>query len=771
MSNEAKKDSINKTVSYWVDQIDLYDSKFQPWEKRSKKIVKRYKDDRGTAVHKAKFNILWSNVQTLMPALYASPPKPNIDRRFQDDDDLGRYASLVLERSVSYFVGKGIFNDTMTQATLDRLLGGRGTTWIRYVPTFKAIQITEDAQMGVDDPEGEAAEELYSEDVVPDYVHWQEFGHTWARTWQEVRGVWRKVYLGRSDLIKRFGKEIGKQIALDSKPEGGASSPTDIGCKATIYEIWDKSTKKAIWIHKDMPDELDSVDDPLGLEGFFPCPKPIYATLTNDDLIPTPDYYLYVDQADELDELTARIASITKAIKVAGVYDAAAQGVDRLLSEKADNKLIAVEQWAVLSEKGGLRGVFSLLPMEEITRTLQSLYEAREAVKQVIYEITGISDIIRGASNPGETATAQQLKGQYATLRLDDNQKDIARFAADMVRIMTEIIAEHFSMDTIKQLSGIKLLTEQEKAQIQQQQQMAGQMAQQAEAMGQQPQPAPEIPEDMLELVDMPSWEEIEQLIRNNAARCFRIDIETDSTIKTDQEAEKAARIEFLNAAGTFMQQAIMLPPDAQPLAMEMLMFGVRGFKVSRELETSFETALAKMKKQAEQPPMPPPEDPAIAQAQAQAQQAQADSQMKGAEMQQSGQLEQAKLQSTMQIEQAKIAAEAQKEQAAQGILQMRLAFDKEQAAADYELAMGKLALDERKEAREMLKLQLEIVNRVNEPQEGNEEQPELMSEMMQMFQATQAEANQALVAALTAPKEVLKDEAGRVVGIKTLGM
>jgi hypothetical protein len=750
----------NKTVSFWLDQIDAYDSKFSSWEKRSKKIIKRYKDDRANKGG-SRFNILWSNIQTLRPALYASPPKPNIDRRFQDDDDLGRYAALVLERSVSYFVNKATFNDVMTQATLDRLLPGRGTTWIRYAPTFKQVQITEDAESGTDN--NEPTEELYGEDVIPDYVHWQEFGHTWARTWQEVRGVWRKVYLGRAECIKRFGEKVGKQIPLDAKPIGKEeSTTTEISNKATIYEIWDKSTREAIWIHRNMPDELDRVKDPLGLEGFFPCPKPVYATLTNDDLIPTPDFYLYQDQANELDELTARISMITKAIKVAGVYDGDAQGVDRLLTEGVENKLIPVSQWAVFAEKGGLQGVFSLLPMQEIVGTLNSLYEARESVKQIIYEITGISDIIRGATNASETATAQQIKGQYATLRLDDSQKDIARFAADMVRIMTEIIAEHFSMDTIKQLSGIKLLTNQEKQQILAQQQQAEIMAQQAQATGQQLPPPPPIPEDVAELMEMPSWEDVEGLIRNNAARCFRIDIETNSTIKTDQEAEKAARVEFLTAAGGFMQQAITMPPDIQPLAMEMLMFGVRGFKVSRELETSFETAMAKIKKQLEQPPAAPPEDPAIAQSQA-------DSQAKMAEVQQTGQIEMAKLQANTQIEQAKIQANAQKEQGVQAIEFERLNFDKQQAAIDNEIEARKLALEEKKEAREMLKLQLEIANRSNaeveEPEENND-----MADMMQAFGDMQAQANQALVSALTAPKEIIKDEMGKIIGVKTIG-
>jgi hypothetical protein len=661
---------FSSTVSFWVGQIDNYEMQFQPWDKRSKKIIGRYRDDRKGKT-RARFNLLWSNVQTLHPAIYDSPPKVNIDGRNKNDDDLSRYTALVLERTASYYVGRDIFDDVMKQATLDRLLPGRGTAWVRYVPTFQDVeQITDDATMQSDDVNEEPEQELYSEDTIPDYVHWQDFGHTWARTWQEVRGVWRRVYLSRAELVKRFGEDVGNKVQLDAKQRTDDGKETEAGKKACVYEIWDKTKKKAIWIQKDYPEVLDEKDDPLGLKDFFPCPKPIYATLTNDDLIPTPDYIQYQDQAQELDVLTGRIESITKAVKVAGVYASNAESIERLLSEGVENKLLPVDQWAAFAEKGGLAGVFSLMPMQEILVTLQGLYIARDKVKQDIYEITGISDIIRGASDPNETLGAQQLKGQYAGLRLGAMQRDVARFSRDLVRIMTEIIAEHFSMDTIKQVSGIDLLTEVEKQQIQM---IQLQMQQQAQMQpppqeGQPPAPPPQLPpeiKDKLELMKLPSWEQIEEVIRNDMVRCFSIDIETDSTIKQDQEAEKAARNEFLQASGSFIQQMQTVQnPELQPLLMEMLMFGVRGFKVSRELETTFDNVLDDMKKKMENP-APPQPDPA-----AQAEQARTQMEMQKAEA--SVQLEQAKLQNSQQAEQLK--AQTSKEiEAGKAQIQMQI--------------------------------------------------------------------------------------------------
>jgi len=48
-----------------------------------------------------------------------------------------------------------------------------------------------------------------------------------------------------------------------------------------------------IWIAKNFPKELDRKDDPLGLTEFFPCPMPLFATVTTGSLIPVPDYCEY----------------------------------------------------------------------------------------------------------------------------------------------------------------------------------------------------------------------------------------------------------------------------------------------------------------------------------------------------------------------------------------------------------------------------------------------------------------------------------------------
>ena len=750
----------SNTVAFWCSQIDFYEKESATWEKRSKKIVKRYKDERSDAeAGRSQFNILWSNVQTLAPAAYAKPPVTNIDRRFQDDDKLGTVAAQVLERSVSYFVDADDFDDVMKQVVLDRLLPGRGTAWIRYVPNFKDADVQgsvevqgEGAQTTDDQQTGEEAEpdqELYSEDVVVDYVHWTDFGHTWARTWQEVRGVWRKVPMSRRELIERFG-DVGKEVPMDTGGKKDIKTPEDQK-RATVYEIWDKTTKKAYWVNKDWKDVLDERDDPLKLKKFFPCPKPLFATIANDSLIPTPDYIQYQDQAKELDDMTARINSLVKCVKVAGVYDASAQGIDRLLSEGVENVLIPVEQWAVHSDKGGLKGTIEFMPLQDIIAALAALYDARERAKQDLYEITGISDVVRGATDPNETLGAQELKGKFAGLRMDNTQKDVARFTRDIVRIFAEIIAENFSLETIKQVSGYKLLTAQEKQTIQAQMQMAQQSGQ----------PIPAMPEEMQEMMDDPTWEEVMDLIGNETARCFRIDIETDSTIKIDQEAEKAARNEFLAAVGSFLQQSVMMPPDLQPLLMQMLMFGIRGFKVARELESTFDVALKKMQEKADNPQPQP--DPEQAKAEAAAQAENQRTQLEGAKMQQDGQFKQGELQlksEELNLKRQELGLKAQELDMKYGLENKKVDADLTKSRIDAktkvtpDVAMSDKDMNEG-EVTPMVEIASQLAN--------------TLTQGLAMVAQMQAEGNQAVVKALQNPPErkIIRDAQGKIAGVE----
>jgi hypothetical protein len=107
--------------AYWMGQEKIAEKEEGKWVKQARKIVQRYRDERPEATkNNNQFNILWSNVQTLLPTLYARTPKADVQRRFLDEDDMGRLASLLLERCISYSADYFEFDDVMGSVTEDR---------------------------------------------------------------------------------------------------------------------------------------------------------------------------------------------------------------------------------------------------------------------------------------------------------------------------------------------------------------------------------------------------------------------------------------------------------------------------------------------------------------------------------------------------------------------------------------------------------------------------------------------------------------------------
>lgn len=667
----AEKVVTDDKVQKWLNHISAYEREFKKWEGRNSKILARYRDEkvlRGDAC--AKFNILWSNVQTLVPATFAKLPQPDVSRRFKDNDPVGRVAALLLERALDFEVQNyPDYRTTMKACVYDRFLGGRGTAWARYEPHILAmgqdlpqdgLQVTED----VDEP----MEQLDYECAPIDYVHWKDFGHTVARTWEEVTGVWRKVYMTRDACIERFGEELGAKIPLDSRPEDmkKGEALNDDNARALIIEIWDKEKKEALWLSKSLGKFVDEKPDPLGVEGFFPCPRPLFATLTNDSLVPVPDFTLYQDQANELDVLSERIQGLINALKVRGVYNSEFSELARLFTEGENNTLIPVKNFNAFAEKQGLKGAIDLVDIAPIAQALLAAYEAMDQVKQQIYDITGLADIVRGQSVASETATAQQIKGQYASMRLNSMKQDVSQFATENLQLKAQIICTKFDAETLKKISAAAQL----------------------------------MPEDQA-LVDQAI-----EMLKNEPMRAFRIEIAADSLVQTDEIQEKKDRMEMLEAIGAYLQKSlpvIQSSPEVAPMLIELMKFGVTAFKVGKSVEGMIDSTLDNIKQSIEQkkgqPPQPSPEQLKI----------QADQQAAQAQLQADQQSEMARAQADMAIEKAKMQMQAGMDQQRMNMeiqfeqqrMAMEEAAQQRQAQMDMQLEQMKLALEQFKAVKQ----------------------------------------------------------------------
>lgn len=650
------RDPAATDVQPWLSHISAYEREFKKWEGRADKILKRYRDDSRTKSDSlSKFNILWSNVQTLVPATFARIPQPDVSRRFKDNDPVGRVASLIIERALEFEVQNyADYRSALKSCVYDRFLGGRGTAWARYEPHIRAVQLGEPEDgLTISEDADEPAEELDYECAPVDYVHWRDFGHTVARTWEEVTGVWRKVYLTREACIERFGEEVGSKVPLDSRPEDmkkGEIQTNDQYARALIYEIWDKDKKVALWLSKSLGKFLDEKEDPLQVEGFFPCPRPLYATLTNDSLVPVPDFVLYQDQANELDILSERINGLINALKVRGVYNAEFTELARLFTEGENNSLIPVKNFAAFAEKQGLKGAIDLVDIAPIAAALLAAYQAMEQVKQQIYDITGLADIVRGQSNASETATAQQIKGQYASMRLNSMKHDVAQFATEVLQLKAQIMCGKFDPMTLVKISAVEQLSEQDKQLV---------------------------PQAL-------------EMLKSEPMRSFRIEIAADSLVQMDEAQEKQDRMEMLQAIGGYLKEALPVvqqSPEVAPMVLELMKFAVTAFKVGKGVEGMIDETMDKVKaKIEEKASQPPPPSPEMMKIQAQQQDADKQRQFEAQKTKDTMQveigMEQARMQAQQQIEQQRLMFESQLEQqrlmAEQRTAQMTAMFDQQ---------------------------------------------------------------------------------------------
>jgi hypothetical protein len=660
----------------WLAELKLAKREDDKFIERGDRIIRRYRDDRKNfTTYGKRFNILWSNVETLKPALYGKTPRAEVSRRWKDSDPVGRTASVIIERCLQYEIDKGDFDASMKLAIIDRLLPGRGTVWVRFEEKELAQPV--DALPGEEGGEAQVMPNApYKYECTPvDYVFWKDVRYSPARCWDEVTWIARRVYMSQEDGIKRFGEDF-KQVPLTHEPVGldemekmGVEGLDDMK-KAVVWEIWSKTTKQVFWVSEGYSKTLDIKDDPLGLDNFWPCPKPLFATQTTETLVPIPDYSLYQDQAEEIDMLTNRIAMLVEAVKVVGVYDASQQGVQRMLSEGVNNQLIPVDTWAAFAEKGGLKGVVDFMPLDSVLQALRECYAAREQAKQVVYEITGISDIIRGSTIASETAAAQQIKSQYASLRIKPRQTEVAQFASEVLRIKAQIMCDFYAPQTLVEMSGI---------------------------MG---------------TMDAQYVEQAIMLLKSEPARGFRIEVASDSLVEMDEASEKQSRIEFLGAVGQFMDRALPVTqqvPELAPLMGEMLMFGVRAFKGGRMMESAFDEAMAKLN--APKPPEQPQPDPEQMKAEAMMQVEQGKMQLEQAKIQTQGQIEQFKAQLAKELEQMRQEYESAREQVRQ------------------EAETQRLQIKAQKEAE--TKLQIAQINAVNKENDGNEQKFQKVEEQM----------------------------------------
>jgi len=698
----------------WLALIDDATKKFRDWQDKADKIERLYaslerRSSQVPAYGDREYAIFWANIEVLKPSIYARPPVPVVVPKFKDRRPIPRTASEFLERATVTAFDRADIDSIMKLVRDDLAIVGRGVAWVRYVT--KADSKTDYEKLCID------------------FLDREDFLHDPARNWTEVGWVARRAWMTHKEMEKRFGKDKADkaEYLIDKKdrPRAGVSPRQ----KAPVWEIWSKSENRVVWVTEGVTELLESDEPHLKLEGFFPCPKPAYATVEPRSLLPVPDVMKYDDQLVEIDKLTNRIHALADAVKAKGFYQAGGEigdAIEKALTLVDDRQtMIPISSMGTFGQNGD---PVYMWPIEQIATTIQGLIEMRRQIIDDVYQISGISDVQRGETDPNETLGAQQLKQQNGSVRVREKQSELVRVARDLVRIVAEIMAENFEPETLLEMSQMEIPTKadirEQIAEIEKQAraelEQVGQQAQQAmqnPEMAEQAKQNPQAAEQQLQqaqqaviqkyqpqldkIAETVTLEDVMDLLRDQKIRPFVLDIETDSTIQPDEQMEKQARTEFVQALGGTLQQFLpvaQMMPQAAPLIGDIIKFALAPFRAGRELEGKIDEAVEAMAAQASQP-QPNPE----------AEKLKAEQAMEQMRMQMEQQKQQAEdaraereLQMKAQIEEAKLVAEREGQMLDAQIRQR----ESEQKMA---LEQQKGEREERKFQMEIQKLQMEI--------------------------------------------------------------
>jgi hypothetical protein len=611
-----------RSAKAWINLLEESKTAFEKYNSHCDKIEQRYASLMRLAdmTRDKEFQMFWANMETIKPEIYARPPVPVVTPKFKDRRPVPEAASELLERCCSVAFDLTRIDDLMKLVRNDLAAIDRGIAWVRYE--------------GKRDKAG-AKGRYRTERACIDFKNRLDFLHSLSRNWREVTWVAGAAYLTRKEARKRFKKFSGDEyqsadykVDRDAKEVGGSDGRE----RAKFWEIWDKTSERVIWVAEGCENILDEDDPHIDFQNFFPCPQPAYGTCQPGSLVPVPDVLQYEDQLDELNLLTSRIHALSDALEAKGFYPAGtseiAEAVQAAVAHNTPNRiLVPISNWAAF---GGTKDVIIWLPIDVIANTITQCVMLRKQIIDDIYQIVGLSDIMRGSTDPNETLGAQELKMQSGSVRVRDKQQEIVRLARDLVECVADIITDKFDPVTMIEMSQTDLQTQamadQQTQALQSQLQQIGQMQQMAntpqgqqylqqnpDAMGQVQQAEQQLQHQLGKIQRTPTLEQVLTFLVNTRSRAFVLDIETDSTIQLNEDAEKKARGEFLGMLSNLLPQLsamITAEPSTAEFCGELLKFSVAPFRAGRSLDGAIDALVDQMKEKAT---MPPGDDPTTA--------------------------------------------------------------------------------------------------------------------------------------------------------------
>ena len=569
----------------WIERLDAAEKANADFVEEAKRALKWLRIDKESRKRKAggeKLNVAFANYEVLRSTVYSRPPQVVVQPRFGGGPARQQLTavSAVMERATGSEIERQDLHSSLKLARDELLKVGRGVVWVRYAADFTEQEAGEPPEIETASPMQEVQEVepvtmqiKTGERIEFDVVTWRNFLHGPAKRWREVPWVARAEDMSRDEIKERFDLDKSAQDALGlefGEPEDRKSGApkTSEGQTCRVHEVWCRKSGKVYFIARGASRLIEPPSPPLiDVQGFFPCPEPAMSVTQDGEIRPIPDVIMIEDQLVSIDRLTARITALENALKVRGFYPkgatdtTAADAVEEAI-RSTDDRQVLIPVPAFAAGNGSKLDVV-WLPLDVVVQAITALRQQRQEAIELVYQVTGISDVMRGASEASETLGAQQIKDRWGGVRVRDKQEEMRRLARDACRIAAEVICELFDPESIAK----------------------------AAVYGFDP--------------------AMMQLLRDDRARSLTIDIETDSTVQADEQEEKQRATEFVTATGSILMQGVQIAaaaPELVPLIGATLKFVASKHRAGREMEAEIEKAVEALNARMSQPKPPPPD-------------------------------------------------------------------------------------------------------------------------------------------------------------------
>lgn len=477
------------------------------------------------------------------------------------------------------------------------------------------------------------------------------------RRWPRCERLAFKLHFSVPSFKAHFG--TAAYHALPKDDDLGDDEATPKKQNLVVWEIWDRYEKKCYWLPDNgeefiepvantLPEEFEEEEQLNGLydlDGLFPCPEPLISNQSTDEFWPVPEYYQLVEIIEDIHTIFSRMMALTRAIRARVMFDSSIEGLKEALNEATEGDAFGVDNLAasLINNGGTLEAVVQYIPVEKMVAALASIYQAFEQRLNLIYKLTGTSDLLQGlVTDPTQrTFGERQMMEKYALNQLAEPQRKMQEFVRDCYELMTEMALKNFKDESLERY----------------------------------------IIPATLPPVHQQNYNAALALLKDDRKR-FRIELETDSTIALNEQYDKAMRAELVNTLTGAIEKVSNIAtqqPGLLEIELHALKFMIQGFRQGKMFQQEINLAIDRVIQQTQQAAQQPQPDPAQIQIQIE---------------QQKLAIEQQKAATEGQAKMMGIQLEGQVNGIKAQIDQMRLNLDAQNKAADRAVEVEKIRND-----------------------------------------------------------------------------